>query len=260
MPRELEAFAEKVVTIIARTLPDMHLELSGPCEVLLNGKRLDLTNVYRMVNQAPDHGVEIVEQYLDHIMTGEAVASAPLPLDMARDRIMPRIQPVSIFDHLNEEMVAYIPFVNDTVVTFVIDLPQMTVSISTEQMLRWGLDADDLDELARANLARYAPNLSLRVISSDEGGRAALFDGQDGYDAARLLLGALYGTLAPELGGDFLVATPCRDVLVAFTCKPNEFVDRLRHRVDSDYRKLPYPITNRIFYVTRDGIAGNAAA
>ncbi len=260
MPKEPEAFAEKVVVIIERSMPDAHLEMCGPCEVLINGKRLDLSNLHRMVMQAPDRGVEIVEQYLDHIMTGEAVASAPLPLSMARERVMPRIQPESIFQHLTRELVAYVPFVNDTVITFVIDLPQMTISISTEQMLQWGVSVDDLDLLARQNLARYAPKLSLRLVQAEDGGKAAVLDGHDGYDAARLLLYELHATLAPELGGDFLVATPCRDVLVACTPGPQPFVARMRSRVTTDFRRLPYPITDRFFYVTRDGVAGNAAA
>ena len=260
MPREPEAFAEKVAVIIERFMPDVNLEMSGPCELLLNGKRLDLTNLHRMVLQVPTRGVEIVEQYLDHIMTGEAMASAPLPFSLARERIMPRIQPETIFQHLNREMVAYIPFVNDTVITFVIDLPQMTISINTEQMIQWGLTPDELDIISRQNLSRYSPQVALRIVQTEEGGKAAIFDGHDGYDAARLLLENLYSTLAPELGGNFLVATPCRDVLVACSAAPAEFIERMRSRVNTDYQRLPYPITNRFFYVTMDGVVGNAAA
>ena len=38
---------------------------------------------------------------------------------------------------LDREQVAHVPFVNDTSIVFVIDLPQLTVSITTEQMIRW---------------------------------------------------------------------------------------------------------------------------
>ena len=40
---------------------------------------------------------------------------------------------------------------------------------------------------------------------------------------------------------------------------PHEHLDRLtrlRKRVESDYRRLPYPITEELFVVTRDGVAG----
>ena len=49
-------------------------------------------------------------------------------------------------------------------------------------------------------------------------------------------------------------------MFLALTCDPEEFVDRLRHRVNLEYRRLPYPITEALFVVTRDGVAGTKAA
>jgi len=180
----------------------------------------------------------------------------PLPLSVAMARIMPRIQPISVFEHLDREQVAHVPYVNDTVIVFVIDLPQMTVSITTEQLLRWGLDVDQLDQIARENLARYAPDLEIQLVDSAEGGRAAIVSQHDGYDAARLLLGSLHERLAPELKGDFYVAAPARDMFLAVSLAPDGFVDRIQRRVELDYRRLPYPITRHFFVVTRDGVAG----
>ena len=37
---------------------------------------------------------------------------------------------------------------------------------------------------------------------------------------------------------------------------PAEFVRRIHKRVELDYRRLPYPITSNLFFVTRDGVAG----
>lgn len=260
MPREPEAFGEQVAKILLRQFPDRKVELAGPMDLVLNGKHLGLENLYRMVQYEPGRGVEIVENYLERLMEGDLIGSTPLPLSVAKPRIMPRIQPLSIFDHLDREQVAYVPFVNDTVIVFVIDLPHMTVSITVEQLLRWGLTADDLDMIARDNLANYSPKLEIQFVESAEGGRAAIVAAQDGYDAARLLLGTLYDRLSPELHGDFYVATPARDMFLALTAHPNEFVDRLRKRVELDYRRLPYPITNELFVVTRDGVAGTKKA
>ncbi|MHC5003821.1 MAG: DUF1444 family protein, partial [Planctomycetota bacterium] len=191
---------------------------------------------------------------------GDSISAIPLPLSVAKPRIMPRIQPVSIFQYLDQAQVAHIPFVNDTVVVFVIDMPQMTVSITVEQLVRWGLQPEDLDIIARENLARYSPDLQIQLVDSVEGGRAAIVSAQDGYDAARLLLESLHDRLAPELHGDFYVATPSRDMFLALSCGPDEFVDRLVKRVQLDYRRLPYPITSDLFVVTRDGVAGTRNA
>jgi uncharacterized protein YtpQ (UPF0354 family) len=260
MPREPEAFAEQVATLLKRLQPSYQVELSGPRELLINGRRLDLENLYRMVNHEPDRGVEIVEHYLDQLFTGDGTQLGSMTLEFVRPRIMPRIQPESIFQHLSREMVAHVPFVNETVVVFVIDLPQMTVSITTEQMIRWGVGIDELEEIAKGNLDKYAPELEVQIVESKEGGRAAILAEQDGYDAARLLLTNLFDTLAPRLGGNFYVALPARDMFLALSADPEPFVKRLQDRVMHDYRRLPYPITNDFFLVTRDGVAGTKAA
>ncbi|MFK7959907.1 MAG: DUF1444 family protein [Phycisphaerales bacterium] len=258
MPREPEAFGEQVARILLRNFPERQVELAGPMDLILNGRHLGLENLYRMVQYEPERGIEIVENYLERLVEGDTLSSMPLPLSVARPRIMPRIQPDTIFEHLDREQVAHIDFVNGTVVVFVLDMPQMTVSITTEQLLRWGVTTDDLDDIARENLGRYAPDLEIQLVDSSEGGRAAIVARQDGYDAARLLLSTLHPRLAPELEGDFYVATPARDMFLAISAEPSDFVERIRGRVAQDFRRLPYPITDQFFLVTRDGVAGTA--
>lgn len=256
LPREPEAFAEFVASLLKRLQPGYEINLVGPRELLVNGRRLDLENLYRMVNHEPDRGSEIVEHYLDQLFSGEAVQFMSMTLDFARPKIMPRIQPESIFEHLNREQVAHVPFVNDTVIVFVTDLPQMTVSITTDQIIRWGLDVNELEQIARDNLDQYCPELEIQLVESKEGGKAAIVAEHDGYDAARLLLGGLHQRLAAQLGGDFYVATPARDMFLALSTGPAPFLRRLRSRVEQDFARLPYPICPDLFYVTRDGVAG----
>jgi len=260
MPKEPEAFAEQVAAMLERLHPEHSVELVGPGELIINGRRLDLQNLFRLVHQHPDNGTQITEQYLENLFSGELVGVEALPLDVARRMIMPRIHPETIFNHLQPEMVAHAPYVNGTVILFVIDLPQMTVSITTEQMVKWGVDIDGLDEIARRNLREASDDLELRLVDSEDGGRAAILSNRDGYDAARLLLLNIYDTLAPELGGDFLVATPARDVFVAMSPRPDEFIERVVERVRKDFQMMPYPITTDLFYVTRDGVAGTRDA
>jgi len=259
MPHEPEAFCETVQTLLTRLCPSRQVELIGTFEMLIDGRHLALENLYRMVLNDPDRGVEIVEQFLDHLMEGEEAASLPLPFDLARPRIMPRIQPESIFQHLDSQLVVHQPFVNETVVLYVIDMPHLTVSITVEQMLKWGTDVEEIDAAARRNLSSYSEELKLRIIEAGNGGRAAVFQENDGYDASRLLLGSLHGRLAPVLGTNFLVAAPARDAFLAVTADPEEFAQRIHQRVEIDYKRLPYPITDRFFIVTMDGIAGTAA-
>lgn len=260
MPREPEAFAEQVVEMLRATHPQMRVELTGPNEAVVEGRRLDLENLYRLVSHSPENGVEIVGEYLRNLFASDVAGADAVPFEVARRIIMPRIHPETIFERLVREMVAHTPYVNGTVVLYVLDLPQMTVSVTTEQAIRWGVSIDDLDEIARRNLASATPELGPSLTQTDEGGRAAIVALRDGYDASRLLLSQLYESLAPALGGDFLVATPARDTLVAISQKPEPFVARIHERIERDYRRLPYPITADFFYVTRDGVAGTKEA
>lgn len=257
MPGQPEAFAQRVRQILRGMKPQLAVDLTGPSELLVNGRRLDLENLMRLVATDTDRGSEIVEQYLRHLFDEDTLTIGTMPWEVARGKIMPRIQPRSIFEHLSEEMVAHVPYVNDTAIVFVIDMPNMTVSVTTEQMVRWGIrDAAELEEIARENLDRYTPELELRCMEAEDGGRAIVVAQQDGYDASRLLLDTLRETLGPQLGGDFLVGTPSRDMFVAVSRGPSAFVERVQDRIANDFRRLPYPITSRMFYVTFDGVAG----
>ena len=250
-PKNPEDFANFVKRLFLRQWSDHKFEIAGPMDLVIDGRHLGLENLWRMAQQDSARAEEIVESYMDKLMEGDSIGGLPMPFSLVRNRIMPRIQPESIFTHLDREQVAHIPFVNETVVVFVIDMPHVTVSVTVEQMVR-------LETLARENLARYAPELKVRIVEAEDGGKAAIVALQDGYDAARLLLDSLHVKLAPQLGGDFFVATPARDMFVAMTCNPPNFVQRISQRIGRDYQRLPYPITSSLFLVTRDGVAGTA--
>ena len=255
-----EGFAAQVQRIFRERWPDRSVEVAGPMDLVVQGRHLGLENLWRIVSRDPDRQVEIIHHYFEKLLEGDEAGNAHVPFRLVKPRLMPRIQPVGIFEHLDREQVAHVPFVNDTVIVFVMDLPEVTVSVTVEQMVRWGVQAEDLEEISRENLARYRPDLQVRVVESETGGRAAILSVLDGYDAARLLLGTLHSTLAPQLKGDFFVATPARDMFVAISLNPEEFVGKVQERVMRDYRRLPYPITDALFIVTRDGVAGTREA
>jgi len=260
MPREPEAFSEAVVRLLRSRFPGQQVDLAGVMDLVIDGRHLTLSNLFRMVQCAPEKGVEIVEDYLSRIVEGDVIASAPMPLSVARGRIMPRIQPNTLFEHLDREQVAHTPWVNDTSIVYVIDLPQMTVSITLEQLVQWGLDIGEVEAQARKNISEYARSVEVKLIESAEGGRVAILSLQDGYDAARLLMRSLHDRLAPKLRGDFYVAAPARDIFLAISDGPDEFMARVQDRVNRDFQRLPYPITKDLFVVTRDGVAGTAQA
>ncbi len=260
MPTSRHAFQEKVVEILRQDHSHVEVDMTSLMHLNLNGKHYDLEDLYRMSLREPGDSVITVKYFLDRVLSiyGDDKDEAYIPLEEAQSRIMPRIKPRSMFDHVDKNKVAYIPFVNNTVIVFVMDYPQSTVSITQETMRLWGVTLEDLDEIARKNLTKYAPALMTRILGSKEyeEGRVATLAEEDGYDASRLLMPTLHTRLSPDLHGDFYVGIPARDIFLAFSFEPPGLVKLFRERIQKEYRTCPYPLTDQLFVVTRDGIAG----
>ena len=251
MPQHPEAFCEQVRAMLERLRPDLSIDTSGPNELVVDGRRLDLDNLYRMVIQDPDRGVEIVEQYLDHLFAGEAVTAAAMP-SRWRSRIMPRIQPESIFQRLSR---AGRTFPRQRHRHRLRDRPAPRHRQRDDRATRpLGRVRRGPRRDSRKNLRTFTP-AAYRLIEHETGGKAAVIAEQDGYDAARLLLNDLHKQLAPRLGA---TSSPrrARDVLVAVSATSDELLGKVHEKVERDYRRMPYPISSRFFFVTRDGVAG----
>ncbi len=255
-----DTFGEYVANVLRGMQPGYPVDVVSPREILINGRRLDPDNLLRMVNNEPDRGQEIVELYLEQLLLGEVIQLATIPFDFARPRIMPRIRPESIFEHLSRDQVAHVPFVNDTVITFVTDLPDMTISITTDQLTRWKVPISEIDKIARHNLdSRLDKNLSYPDIQTARNHHSEMvaIGVSDGYDASRLLFVDLFERMQPTLGKKFYVAIPARDCFTAFNCSNDSALQNMRGMIQSDFMKLPYPITPALFTVTSDGVVGS---
>lgn len=253
-PREPEAFTERVARLMIEHLGRAEIAITGPLELTIDDRLVGLDNLYRAMHQGEEEPRAVFERFIHAYLSARQLEEVPLPFEVARHKILPRIHPLEFFRDRQPDFFAYQPFVNDTVILYMIDLRGAVTPVTTEQLIRWGIGVEEIDQLARENLAVHRPELELKVFHG-ESGAAALFNTGDGYDAARILLSGLHPNLSPELGGDFLVAIPTRDVFVAFPTEPDGFVGRLKKRIEHDFKKLPYPITDDLFLVTLDGVA-----
>jgi len=255
VPREPEAFTEHVARKLKKHLGRITIKITGPLELTIDDRRVDLDDLHRATMHGEDEPDDLIRRFADAFLAAIRVEQTPLPFDAVRHLILPRIQPLSFFRGRRSDLFAAQGWVNDTVILYVIDFNGTATPITTEQLIHWGLSVEELDEMARENLSGHQPDLELKVLHGEDGA-AALFNTGDGYDAARLLLDELHPKLSPEFGRDFLAAIPTRDVFIAFPLSSPEFIGRLRSRIRTDYRKLPYPITDDLFLVTLDGVAG----
>lgn len=256
IPKEPEAFTKLVARRFGKELRRIEVHITGPLELLVDGYRVDLDDLHRAMqhHKAQAEAEAMLQRFIDAFVSTQRLMDTSLPLEMVRSRIFPQIRSLEKMRHTSPDQIVAQPFINDTFIIYMIDLKDTAGPVSTEQLIKWGVDADDLDHIARQNLAQCQPGLELQLFKNDDT-TAALFNTGDGYDASRLLLDQLYPKLSPEMGGNFLVAIPTRDVFIAFPDRPSAFLDKLLKRISSDFRVLPYPITSDLFLVTMDGVA-----
>ncbi len=254
LPREPEAFTEAVARRLAERWRH-DVEMVGAFTVKAGRETLDLNDLYRQViaGEVADERAA-VERFVDDVLAAEQLRRTDIPFDLVGSRVLPRIQTENSLRGHQREFVAHQPFVNDTLILYVVELDQASAALSMEQLIRWGVSVDELDRMARDNLARSRPTLEVELSRRPDGTIATLETG-DGYESSRLLLGQLYEALAPELGGEFLVAIPSRDEFLAGPIQPEHMVDQQQRLAEDHYRKRPHPITSRLFVMTRDGVA-----
>lgn len=255
LPREPEALTEAVARIAEARPGHPTVKVTGRLELSIDSQLLDLSELYWMAHEGGGPSQHEIQHFIDAHISATRLSALNLPFSAVAQRIMPRIQTEGFVASRHTQLVAHQPFVNGTAIVFVIDLPDADCLITTEQLIRWGIDIEELDRLARENLAGYQPHIEMRVFGGDDGA-AVMFNMGDTYDASRLLLYRLHERLAEELGGEFLAAIPARDLMLAMSMGPEPFVDQLHTVVRQDHRRLPHPITDDLFLVTYDGVAG----
>jgi hypothetical protein len=134
------------------------------------------------------------------------------------------------------------------------------VLVNLEHLGAWGIGPAALERTATENLTSWSDRTgwteessgNRRLLSSDSG---------EGYDASRILLGAVRLHLARELGGQagagsrVLVGIPDRHLLVAgaLAAGDTEFVALFREFIAQQRDAAEEPIDRRIFEITGGG-------
>jgi len=252
-----EIFVALVVNAIEEIDPQLAIERVGRIGLLVNGQRFELENLWRMVQERPSDAEMMVFRYCEEIFINARSGVENLEAWVeVKPRIMPRIHPVSVFQHLDRGLVAHRPWVNDTVVAFVCDSEGSTVSLRRDQLEQWQVSIEELDAIAIENLERYALLPELTVTEGNDGGKLVRVRLHDGYDSSRILLEGMQHRIAEVLGPTFYAGIPARDVLIAYSVEPKPFVARVEETIKSAFERIPYPISPHSFLVTPDGVAG----
>src|SRR3989344_947102 len=94
-----EVFGERAAACLRAMHPEYSIELNGQKSLLVNGRRLDIEELYRICAQDKERDTaNVIKNYFTNLFDMSEVGIGRLPLASVRHLIMPRIQSVNIFD------------------------------------------------------------------------------------------------------------------------------------------------------------------
>ncbi|BDG62449.1 DUF1444 family protein [Caldinitratiruptor microaerophilus] len=145
------------------------------------------------------------------------MAQSLLSLEAIRDRLFPMLLPPKRVESLGEgHMVARL-LAEDLAVVYVEDVgPNEIRYVTWEELQAWGIGPDGLHQIALWNLDEKSRPL-FPIVMNPPGKRDPMFiwNVQDGYDAARILLHRWLAEAASQVDGRLLLAVPDRHWLAA---------------------------------------------
>jgi uncharacterized protein YtpQ (UPF0354 family) len=252
-------FRDRVLSVLTERLKSTAVgRVSGFDVFLTNGTRVHLGNLYATCLRIPDSESEAIDNFVSAVLS-QAAADGEMPaFREACGRLFPVLKttaflgrPLCSGTKLSDDLL-WEEFHCGLAVCFVYDTGDCARFVRTEDVKDWKASKNEVRWHALENLASSTALLE-HGIAETRFGRAVVVNANDGYDAARILLPGLKDALLPHLGESFLVAVPCRDLLVALEDK-TELLALIRRQIREDAHLGAYGLTDELFICDSEGV------
>ena len=251
----MRAFRDQVLEIMRRKFPDARAR-PGPDDgsISVESAIFNLDNIYATAHLLPvaDREAAVVD-FVARLLESRDRSRTAKDIGWVEAKGVLRARLVPVHHFPPDAEILRRPFSPGVVVGYAIDHGRQVRFASRSDRAQWKVKLDQIHEAAVANLESLSEAVPLEISEARGGGRFLVVDTNDSYDAARLVLPRFRGRLLAALGEPIFVGIPNRDFLVAWSANNAQFV-QLVARVVEDFGQQPYPITDRIFHVDRQGV------
>lgn len=173
-----------------------------------------------------------------------------------RERLYPLLMdPVQIQEKGQGQMVSG-PIAEGLLVIYGIEEPGDKIRYVQYQDLRdWGISHTTLHVTAIRNLERKTESVRITKLDMPEGGRPMfIWNVEDGYDAARILLPKWLEELRESVPGNLVMGVPHRNWMVAIGDADPSLVDVVRRKVTSEHHSAEFPVSPYLYTWTDEGL------
>ena len=251
-----QQFPDQVAQLVRARFPLVRIEsVPASFSLRINGHLTSLENVYRLSVLRPDEIQQHVNRWIVELLrASEGNQDRFGTFAQLKDRLLPMVLGANADDGAWSMVVAE-QVIEGLTICYAIDNDRTIAYLLRDHFETWNIPLEELHEQAMLNLVARSQEMEAHGMQ-DENGRVnlILFQKGDGYDASRIFLPTLHDRLCEHLGSPFVAAIPNRDILLCFR-DDAETVNQLAAKVAEDFRQMPHQVTDRLFLVTRDGIA-----
>jgi hypothetical protein len=206
---------------------------------------LGLSNLYRQHLLDPYGEEDLRIELLRRItgLRGDSSNLAALPWNEVEQRIFPQLNQV---DQLQELELICQPFDEDVITTLVVDFDDHYQYVTREHMNEWGVTEDEIMETAIINLHHSTEDIEIQFYDGDE--KFVLVCGEDGYNAARILLPSMKDIASERLGTPFFAAIPNRNFLAMWSVwNKDEYHEHMQDEVINSFTTELHPLTPKVY-------------
>ncbi|QGZ39061.1 hypothetical protein IP92_02722 [Pseudoduganella flava] len=254
---EPAAFTADVAQRMRAALPGQQVEILQPLRLRVGSLRVGLDTPWRTCTTAEASCDEELQALVGAVK--EALArEGKLPDKAALEQgvrlaVRPAEYATQVGRMLGAQGVKLVtaPLAADLVVIAVLDTPQATRPVTSDDLARTGLDAAAVLALARANTDREVPPLAGKAAPVEAGQIQQLTLGY--YTASRLAFAPQWEALAQAQHGALLVMAPAPDLLLYSAGDTPAGIDALRTYGANLARRAPKPLSDQVLRWTPAG-------
>ena len=249
-------FIQAVVDLARDITPATQVAPVDDDTISVGGMRIRVSPLHETYLEHPENLAENMKRFFDELFvreTDQEEDNADGPWMKVRAEVFPVLVPKTVAATLPANVITE-EWVNDLIICY--QVKSRSTLVSMEDCRLWGVDQETLHEYSMGNLLRTTRELNMTGGKCDN---YTLFSFPTDHplNGARILLPLVQHHLRPYLGSNFYMATPDRDLLLAFSCEDERTLKWIRHQVELRYSKSINPLSDKLFLVTPDGVVGD---
>jgi hypothetical protein len=255
-------FTDTVVSLARSYFPQMPVAVIDDAHLQFGSQNVSLTNLHRRYLASPENLSTHVRAFFSEVQNELPASDLAGAWSRASEHILPVLLTQEGVNAAAPDTLIE-PWINTLSISYMLEdnsdtaaNPAAARAITHTDLKRWNVSPETLHDTALQNLIVLSHEQTMEGQKSD-GYTMLVLATPDKHNAARILLPEFHRKLREHLGPTFYAAIPTPHFLLAFNTTRDEFIVRLRQQISADYHRSKEPLSEKLFLVTPDGIAGD---